>query len=144
MIKLIVKYLLIGIGLGCFFFTVNVILVDLFSDALMSDILDRPTVNALGITVICIGFWSGGIVYEIERLSFALKLVVHLTVGIGLLLIVMLGLGWISTDNIANVVFNVAVNAFILVSVWVVSYFRDKKEVREINQLLSARDEKSA
>lgn len=137
MLKLFVKHLLYGVAWGCFLFVVYTILYDSFSIELIPYFRDNPTVHAISFVVLGIGFIGGSIVYEIERLSFALKLVIHLAVGVGLFLIVAFGNGWLSTDNPADIVLNIAFNVFILLVIWIICYIRDKKEVKEINKMIA-------
>ena len=139
MLKLIIKYLAIGVAWGCFAFVVNLILLDLTGSDQIQNIIENPTTNALGLIVVCIGFFGGGIVYEIERLRLVLKLAVHLTVGVGLFLIVGFSIGWLTVESPIIIVFNIVLNVLILSAVWVGSYFYDKRKVERINQRLLKR-----
>jgi len=136
MIKLIVKYLIIGVAWGCFAFVANYILLDLTGSDHLLSIYENPTANALGLIVVCIGFFGGGIVYEIERLGLLLKLAIHIAVGTGLFLLVGFNIGWLTTENPAMIAFNIVFNVLILSVVWIASYFYDKRKVEKINQKL--------
>ena len=137
MIKLFAKYLWIGTAYGCLYFVVNLISYDLFDFVLIPYILERPTANALSIIVISIGLFSSSIIYEIERLGFALKLVIHIAIGVSIFLIVAFNIGWLSTDNPTDIVFNIIFNASIVSAIWIVSYFRDRKRVQKINIMIT-------
>ena len=136
MIKLFVRHLLYGIGWGCFLFVLYVILYDLFEIKTIPYFLDKPAVHAISFVALGIGFVSSSIVYEIERLGFAVKLIIHLVVGIGVFMLVLLINGWLSGAHPFVIVSNVVFNALILFVVWIVSYICDKKEVREINKMI--------
>lgn len=138
--KIIVKHLLLGVAFECIAFVANAVLYYLSGFYLIPYILERPTANAISLIVIGIGFFGGGMVYEIERLSFVLKLVIHLAVGIGIFLIVAFSIGWLSTDNPVNVMFNIFFNASILFIFWVVCYIRDKNEVQNINKMIARKN----
>ena len=136
MIKLFAKCLWIGISYGCFYFVANIISYELFDFVLIPHILERPTANALSIIMISIGLFGGGIIYEIERLGFALKLVIHIAISVSIFLIVAFHIGWLSTDNPTDIVFNIIFNATIVSAIWVVSYFRDRKRAQKINKMI--------
>jgi len=136
-IKLFAKYLWIGTAYGCLYFVANLISYDLFDFVLIPYILERPTANALSIIAISIGLFGSSIIYEIERLGFALKLVIHIAIGVSIFLIVAFNIGWISTDNPTAIVLNIIFNASIVSAIWIVSYFRDKKRAQRINEMIS-------
>lgn len=139
MIKLIIKHFIIGIAGGCFILAVNLIWWDLTGSNQLQIFIDNSTVYVLGFIVAGIGLFGGGIVYEIERLGFVLKLAIHMFLGISLLLIVGFIIGWFAFENPTNIVQNIAINALILLIVWVVYYFYDKRKVDKINKKLLER-----
>ena len=132
--KLIKKYLLIGITVGCCAVVVNGILRDLglMGSENSLSIFENFTSFAIGIIGISIGFISTGVVYEIKQLSFRLKLLIHLTVGIGMLLVI--GFNIFTFDNLLDIATNVGINALILLAVWTYYYIRDKREIEKINE----------
>jgi len=140
MIKLFMKHLSYGVAYGCFLFVLYVILYDSFGIEAIPYFLARPTIHAISFVALGVGFISSGIVYDIDRLGFALKLVIHLTLGIGLFLLVALGNGWFSEVAPSVIISNVVFNALILLAVWVVSYIRDKREVQEINKMITEKN----
>ena len=140
MIKLIVKYLLTGITWGCFFLVANIILFDLAGSEHLQFIFDNFTPIAIGFIAVSIGFISTSIVYETERLSLGLKLVIHVIVGVSVVLIVGFRIGIFSSENPSVIIINVIVNALILFAVWVGHYFKDKRRVEKINQRLQERN----
>jgi uncharacterized membrane protein (UPF0136 family) len=142
MIKLFAIFLLRGIAFGCFYFVANVISHELFDFVLIPYILETPTANALSIIVICIGFFGGSIIYEIERLGFVLQLVIHLAIGVSIFLIVAFNIGWISTDNPTAIVLNIIFNVFVVFAIWIVSYLREEKKVEKINEMIAEKQSK--
>jgi len=140
MIKLFVKHLLYGVAWGCFLFVLYVVLYDSFDIKAIPYFLDKPTVHAVSFVALGIGFVGGSIVYEIERLRFVLKLIIHLVAGLGVFMFVVLANGWLSAAHPSAIVSNVVFNALILFAVWIVSYIRDKKEVQEINKMITEKN----
>ena len=134
MIKLIKKHLLNGIAWSCVALVANIIMFDLTGFSHLSLFLEDFTPNALGFIVVGIAFISTSGVYEIEQLKLGFKLLIHLIVGIGTLLIVGFMLGVFSTSNTSVIITNVLINVLILVGVWTGYYRRDKREIEEINE----------
>ncbi|MCL2350448.1 MAG: DUF3021 domain-containing protein [Defluviitaleaceae bacterium] len=140
MIKLILKYLMIGIAAGCIFFVGNIIFHDSTDSGRLHIFLSNPAADAIGFIVVGIGFFGGGFVHEIERLRFSLKVIIHIIIGISLFLIVSLSLGWISLENRFDLIISIGMNVVILLVVWTALYFWDKKEIRRANRALKERD----
>jgi len=134
MIKIIKKHLLNGIAWSCVSLVANIIILDLTGFSHLSHFLEDFTPNALGFIGVGVGFISTGGIYEIERLRLGLKLLIHIIVGIGTLLIVGFMLGIFSTNNTPMIIMNILINVIILVGVWTGYYLRDKREIEEINE----------
>lgn len=136
MIKLIKKYLALGIGWGCFIVVANAIRYDLINPEHSLDFFGNFTSNSLTTIAVIMGFISSAIVYEIEQLQIGLKLVIHFVVGIGTLLVVRFLFNLHSLEYSPITVSSVLINILILVTVWIVYYIRDKCEVQKINERL--------
>jgi len=140
MIKLILKYLLLGIAAGCILFVGNIIFHDLINSEQLELFFDNFTAYAIGYIAIGIGFFGVGVIYEVERLRFSLKSVIHISVGVGTFILVGFRLGWLTLENSPNLIVNIAINVAILLAGWTALYFRDKKEIQRINMVLAERD----
>jgi len=140
MVKLILKYLLIGIAVGCIFFVGNIIFHDLTNSGQLQYFFSNFTAYAIGFVFLGIGFFGGAFVYEIERLRFALKSVIHISVGMGVFIIVGFRLNWLTLENSPTLIINIVINLSLLLAIWTVLYIRDKKEIQRINRALAERD----
>lgn len=140
MVKLIVKYLLLGITWGCFFLVANIIVFELIDSEHLQFVFENFTLVAIGFIFVSIGFISSSIVYEIERFSLAAKLIIHIAVGVSVMLLVGFWLGIFSEENQSIIILNVVINALILFAVWVGHYLHDKRRVEKINQRLLERN----
>lgn len=141
MMKLIRKHLFNGIAWGCIAVVGNIMVFDLTGFDFLPNVLDNFSTFAIGLIIFCIGFiTTGGIVYEIKQLRFKLKLLIHMVVGIGTLLI--MGLRFNAfTFNLPDIVINVLINGLIVLAIWTYFYIRDKREVEQINANLREKRE---
>lgn len=142
MLKQIWGYFTFAIGWGSFILALNIVHMYITGSDAFQHFYDNPIAVVLWHFVIGLGFFGTAIVYEIQALSFRLKLLVHVVVGIGLFLLASFYLGWGITENPANLLLSVAVYIGIIFAVWVVLYMRDKKEVLEINKVLEEQNHK--
>ena len=138
MVKLCAKRLLYGVVGGCFLFVIYGLLFDFFGIELIPYFHSAPTVNAIAFVILGMGFAGGSLVYETELLSFPLKLVAHVVVGVGIFLVVAVSFGWLYCP--VELAIGSVLSAFALVGVWIMFYIRDKKEMAAINQLIAARN----
>ena len=136
MIKQIWKYFTFAIGWGSFLMAINIVLMHLTNADGLQTFFDNPIAFVIGHLIIGVGFFGTAIIYEIERISFRLKLVIHVVVGIGLLLLVSSILDWGIIENSTVLFFNIALSIGIIFVAWIVLYLRDKREVKEINKTL--------
>jgi len=141
MIKLIWRYLTFGIGWGSFIFVAQILLWLLTNPDSTQLVLDNPLNYVVGYLALGIGFFGTGIVYEIDRIGFALKLVIHIFVGIGVFLLVSFGLNWGIIETPIVLMANVIGSIVIIFIGWVVLYLRDKKDVENINKVLEKQNQ---
>ena len=135
MMKLIKKHLLNGVIWGCIAIVVNIMMFDLMDFDFLPNIFDNFSKFALWVIIICIGFIStGGIVYEIKKLHFRLKLLIHMVIVIGTLLIIGFSLNILSIETLPDIAINVILNALIILAIWTFYYIRDKREIEVINE----------
>ena len=143
--KLMIKYLTMGVGWGSFLFVVHLIIYDLTEIVFLPNVfIDNIGLSALGFLALSVAFISTSIVYEIEQLRFGLKLLIHITVGLGTLLIIGFVIGLFTADNWLEITINIIINLIILLIVWVRYYIRDKNEVQQINEKLQEQNLKSS
>jgi len=141
MIKQIWRYFTFGIGWGSFIFLAQIFLWILTNPGATELVLDNPINYVIGYLALGIGFFGTGIIYEIDRIGFALKLVIHIFVGIGVFLLVSFGLNWGIIETPLVLMANIIGSIVIIFIGWVVLYLRDKKAVHEINKVLKKQNQ---
>ena len=141
MMKLIKKNLFNGIAWGCVAVIANIIIFDLIEAEFLPDILNNFTAFSIGVIAISIGFISTAVVYEIEQLRFRVKLLIHIVVGIGTLLLVGLSLDGFPVAILSGIAtpINIVVNSLIVLAIWTFYYVRDKRELQKINEKIQER-----
>lgn len=128
------KHLFNGLAWGCIAVVGNLVVFHLLDLAILGDIWENFTAFSIGVILVSMAFIStGGMIYETKKLSFGLKLLIHIFVGIGTLLVVGFTTRVFTFENITDIFLNIGINFFILLIVWVYFYMRDKREVEEIN-----------
>ncbi|MCL1989291.1 MAG: DUF3021 domain-containing protein [Defluviitaleaceae bacterium] len=136
MFKLIKKYLLEGIGWGCFILVVNIIYLNLTSPETTYQVIESFPTTALSTILSVMGIVSTLIVYEIERLHIGLKLIIHSILAIGILLIVGFSFNMDYTQNLRDILINIFSNMLILLIIWTAYYMKEKREIKQINEKL--------
>lgn len=142
MVKQIWRYFTFAIGWGSFIMALNILFLYFRNTEGFENFISNPLIFVIGHFIIGLGFFGTAIVYEINRLSFRLKLIIHVIVGIGLFLLVSFNLGWGIVESPTSLMLNIAVYIGVIFVVWVVLYLRDKKEVEEINKTLREQNHK--
>ena len=136
MFKLIKKYLMEGIGWGCFVLVINLIRTNLTSSELLPEFFENFIPNAIAQILIVMGFVSTMIIFEITRWHVGLKLVVHLTVAFSILLVVGFAFNIFSSQNLSIIPRVILENSIVLLLIWVVYYFEEKRDIQKINKRL--------
>jgi len=136
MLKLIKKYLLEGIGWGCFILVMNMVCDNLFRPEILPEIFENFIFYALPQILIIMGFVSTCIVYEVERLHIGLRMLIHLASSITILLIVGFSFGIYSTQNLSNIPIDILNNMLIIFALWTYYYLKERRELQQINAKL--------
>jgi len=125
MLELIRKHLFRGIGWGCTFIILDFIVGDLIG---YEYVITNFTFYVLTSILITMGFVSTAIVYEFESLSQKMKISIHLTVA--LILLIVGNLVIYNTFYISNALFYLS----LFLTVWTFHYLRERREIRKINE----------
>ena len=136
MFKLTKKYLLEGIGWGCFSLVINLIRTNLTRPELLPEIFENFIPNAIAQILIVMGLISTLIIFEITQWHIGLKLVVHFSLAFGILVVVGFSFNIYSTQNLSNIPMDVLNNSLILLFIWIVYYFEEKRAIQKINKRL--------
>jgi hypothetical protein len=142
MIKKIWECFSSAMGWGSFIMALDIVRMYLTGSDGLQSFFHNPIPNIIGYLVIGLGFFGSTIVYEFENISSRLKLVIHIITGVTLFLLVAFYLGWGITEDPVGLLHNIALYVGIVLVVWVVLYFRDKKDVEEINKTLHEQNHK--
>lgn len=138
-VKLVIKYILYGISLGCTFFVLMCLsfFVGGGEDELMLIFKDfaRQSIGAMLVGIAC-----GGtpIIYQFDRPSFLLKIMIHFCVGMGVFYPVGIYLGWIPfyPDRIDYTVLQFLFSCAIFMIIWSCFYLFNRNEAKRINKRL--------
>ena len=136
MFKLIKKYLMEGIGWGCFFLVINLIRTNLTSPELLPEIFENFIPNAIAQILIVMGLVSTMIIFEITRWHIGLKLIVHFILAVSILLIVGFSFNILSPQHLSIIPRVIFENSLVLLLIWIVYYFEEKRDIQKINKRL--------
>ncbi|MCI8711259.1 MAG: DUF3021 domain-containing protein [Ruminococcus sp.] len=137
--KLIIKYLLFGISLGCTFFMVTCLAFSLAGreDILMLICKDFARQSAGAMLV---GIAGGGtsVIYQFDRPSSFSKRIIHFCVGMGVFYPVAICLGWIPfyPGNVTLTLLQLLFTCGIFMLIWSCFYLFNRSEAKRINERL--------
>ncbi len=138
-VKLVTKYILYGISIGCTSFVLmcmsfyigggEEILVSICKD------FARQSVGAMLVGIACGGT---AVIYQFNRPSQLIKVIIHFCVGMGVFYPVAINLGWIPfhPDRIIQTVLQFLSSCGIFIVVWFCFFLFNRKEAKRINQRL--------
>lgn len=137
-IRMIMKYTLSGISLGCTFFVLMCLFYSIFEEEMLMEISRDFTKQAIGAIIVGIACGGTAVIYQFERPSNLLKTVLHFCIGMGVFYPIALYLGWIPYHS--NQIFLTALqflfSCFIFMTIWSCFYFFNRNEAKIINQRL--------
>lgn len=139
MVKLIIKYLSLGISYGCTFFVCTCLILFLAGgEKALIPITQNFSHQAIGAVLTGIACASTAIVYEFDNISFRYKVLIHVAVGMGTFYPVAFSLKWISfyPEKIWNTVIQILITCGIFAIIWLIYFFLSYMEARKINQRL--------
>lgn len=138
-VRLVFKYLLYGISFGCTFFVIMCLSYFVFGgeDLLMAIMKDFAK-QSIGAMIVGIACGGTSIVYQFDRPSGLLKIVIHFCVGMGVFYPVGISLGWIPfhPDRIVLTVLQFLSSCGIFMAIWFCFYLFNRNEAKRINQRL--------
>ncbi|MCU9807607.1 MAG: DUF3021 domain-containing protein [Paraclostridium dentum] len=136
-IKKIVSNILYGIAWGCTIFTLQGIIVASTDNNYLMMTNKEYIVNAICSVIIGIGFYLPSIVYENDRISRGLQVVVHMGIGISIYLICAFYAEWIPVERgMAVTISSIIIIVTISFIIWGAFYIYNKNEARKINEKL--------
>ncbi len=138
-VKLIIKYILYGISLGCTSFVLMCLSYFAWGgeDLLMLICKDfaRQSAGAMLVGIACGGT---AVIYQFSRPSGLVKVLIHVCVGMGVFYPVAICLGWIPfyPDRALFTVLQFLFSCGIFMVIWFCFYLFNRKEAKRINQRL--------
>lgn len=138
-VRLVIKYLLYGISLGCTFFVLMCLSFSVGGgDEFLKEICRDFTRQSLGATAVGIACGGTTVVYQLDRLSRFAKVAVHFCVGMGVFYPVAISLGWIPffPDRIGTTILQFLFSCSIFMVIWFGFYLFNRNEARRINKRL--------
>lgn len=138
-VKLIIKYILYGISLGCTFFVIMCLSYFVFGgEDLLVPIFKDFARQSFGAMIIGIACGGTSIVYEFDRPSYFLKIIIHFCIGMSVFFPVSICLGWIPfyPDRIIFTVLQFLSSCGIFMVIWFCFYLFNRNEAKRINKRL--------
>ncbi|MDE6434195.1 MAG: DUF3021 domain-containing protein [Lachnospiraceae bacterium] len=138
-VKLVITYILYGISIGCTFFVIMCLSYFVWGgeDLLMQIFKDfaRQSIGAMIVGIACGGT---AVVYQFDRPSGFLKIIIHFCVGMGVFYPVGIYLGWIPfyPDRIIYTVLQFLCSCGIFMVIWFCFYLFNRNEAKMINKRL--------
>lgn len=138
-VKLVIKYILYGISLGCTFFVIMCLSYSIWGgeDVLMMIFKDftRQSVGAMIIGIACGGT---SVIYQFHRPSVFWKIMIHFCIGMGVFYPMGIYLGWIPfyPDRIILTALQFLFSCGIFMIIWFCFYLFNRNDAKKINKRL--------
>lgn len=138
-VKLIMKYILHGISLGC---TSFVIMCFSFwaigGQDLLSFIYKDFAKHSIGSMIVGIACGGTAVIYQFNRPSLFAKVLIHFCVGMGVFYPIAVYLGWIPfhSDRIVFTILQFLSSCGIFMAIWFCFYLFNRNEAKRINERL--------
>lgn len=138
-VKLVIKYILYGISLGCTFFVI--MCLSFFvggGEDLLALIFKDFARQSIGAMVVGISCGGTAIIYQSSHLSGFAKRIIHFCVGMGVFYPVAIYLGWIPfyPNRISFTVLQFLFSCGIFMIIWFCFYLFNRNEAKRINERL--------
>lgn len=138
-IKLVIKYIFFGISIGCTSFVIMCLSYYIGGgEEMLEPIFKDFAKQAVGSMIIGIACGGTAVVYQFNRPSGFVKLIIHFCIGMGVFYPVAINLGWFPfyPERIAYTVLQFLFSCGIFMAIWSCFYLFNKNEARRINQRL--------
>lgn len=138
-VKLVVKYILYGISLGCTSFVVMCLSYFVWGgEEYLAPICRDFARQSVGAMIVGIACGGTSIVYQFERPSVLLKIIIHFCVGMGVFYPVGISLGWIPfyPDRIVLTALQFLFSCGMFMVIWFCFYLFNRNEAKRINKRL--------
>lgn len=138
-VKLVIRYILYGISLGCTFFVIACLCYSVAGgeDALAPVFKDFAR-HAAGAMIVGIAGGGTSVIYQFNRPSELAKRIIHFCVGVGVFYPVAVYTGWIPfyPDRMIFTVLEFLSCCVIFLVIWLCFYLFNRSEAKKINERL--------
>lgn len=137
--KYLITLLVRGIGMALSLFAVFGVFFDVINDGVYCFENFSYTRMVIGAIAVGIGFSIPALIYESKRLSYAIKVFIHMGIGCTILLITGFAVGWITVDNGAFVCIAVVALEFLLAFfIWAGFTLYYRKMAKRMNEQIKS------
>lgn len=138
-VKLVIKYMLYGISLGCTFFVIMCLSFFIGGgEEFLAPIYKDFARHAVGAMIIGLACGGTAIVYQFDRPCGLVKVIIHFCVAMGVFYPGAIYLGWIPfyPDRILYTVLQFLFSCVIFMVIWFCFYLFNRNEAKRINERL--------
>lgn len=138
-IKLIIKYILYGISLGCTSFVIMCLFYFIGGNQdLLELIFKHFAKHSIGAMIIGIACGTTAIIYQFNRPCVFVKIIIHFCIGIGVFYPVAIYLDWIPfyPNKVIFTILQFLFSCSIFLTIWLCFYLFNRNEAKRINQRL--------
>ena len=135
--KKVFYYLNFGVTWGLFFFALYLLTVDFFNlGSLKESVFNNLTANILGYVFVGIGCASISFIYEIKKLPFWSKILIHFICATLSFFIANFFAKWIPLLSIKAIIGQVIVRTILFFVIWAIFFLYHKWDAKKINSKL--------
>lgn len=138
-VKLVFTYMLYGISLGCTFFVVMCLSYFIGGgEELLEPIFKDFARHSIGAMLVGIACGGTAVIYQFDRPSGFVKVIIHFCVGMGVFYPVGIYLSWFPfyPDKILYTVLQFLASCGIFMVIWLCFYLFNRNEAKRINRRL--------
>ncbi|EOT24753.1 hypothetical protein C805_02966 [Eubacterium sp. 14-2] len=138
-VKLVVKYILYGISLGCTFFVIMCLSYFVGGgEALLRPIFKDFARHSVGAMIVGIACGGTAVVYQFHRLSSLAQMIIHFCIGMGVFFPTAIYLGWIPfyPGRVIYTILQFLLSCGIFMAIWLCFYLFNRNEAKRINERL--------
>lgn len=138
-VKLVIKYILYGISIGCTSFVIMCLSYSIGGDKdTLMQIFEDFTSQSVGAILVGIACGGTAIVYQFDRPSYFWKIIIHFCIGMGVFYPTAVYLGWIPfyPERKIIMVLQFLSSCGIFMAIWFCFYLFNRNEAKRINKRL--------
>lgn len=139
----VIRTALLGIAIGLSIFVIIGIAFDIAYSGTFTLVNWEFTKMAIGAMLVGVGFSVPSIIYESEKLSYGIKVLIHMGIGCTVMLVTALLVGWIPLEAGWKIcTFAVAAEILAAFLIWLCFSTHYKKMAKQMNQRIKEKDSK--